>query len=243
MEKKNTVLLTVIAVATLLVAVVGATFAYFTATANTDNGTSGTVNTTTANVAGATLEIGSVTGNSYLKYPGGVGYSGVTLNAKKADSDTSTNNYNLNYQLKLSYKNATNTDLEFEVYKINNIADPVCKEHEDSTSVPGKTIYYYTVADAPDSATPNDCTVTTTGGVLVANGTLEKGTTASKDITLAKDGTAVSFDSKTNEDAVTYYLVVKYPNSGSDESTGNMGKEISAQITGTVAAPVQTVAN
>ena len=31
MEKKNTVLLTVIAVATLLVAVVGATFAYFTA--------------------------------------------------------------------------------------------------------------------------------------------------------------------------------------------------------------------
>ena len=35
MEKKNTILLTVIAVATLLVAVVGATFAYFTATATT----------------------------------------------------------------------------------------------------------------------------------------------------------------------------------------------------------------
>ena len=33
MERKNTVLLTVIAVATLLVAVIGATFAYFTATA------------------------------------------------------------------------------------------------------------------------------------------------------------------------------------------------------------------
>ena len=31
MEKKNTVLLTVIAIATLLVAMVGATFAYFTA--------------------------------------------------------------------------------------------------------------------------------------------------------------------------------------------------------------------
>ena len=36
MERKNTILLTVIAIATLLVAVVGATFAYFTATI-TDN--------------------------------------------------------------------------------------------------------------------------------------------------------------------------------------------------------------
>ena len=35
MEKKNTILLTVIAVATLLVAVVGATFAYFTAQGGT----------------------------------------------------------------------------------------------------------------------------------------------------------------------------------------------------------------
>ena len=40
MEKKNMVLLTVIAVATLLVAVVGATFAYFTATV-TDSRDSG----------------------------------------------------------------------------------------------------------------------------------------------------------------------------------------------------------
>ena len=51
MERKNTVLLTVIAVATLLVAVIGATFAYFTATA----GGSGTtpVSVTTSSV-GAT---------------------------------------------------------------------------------------------------------------------------------------------------------------------------------------------
>lgn len=39
MEKKNTVLLTVIAVATLLVAVVGATFAYFSATVTEENKT------------------------------------------------------------------------------------------------------------------------------------------------------------------------------------------------------------
>jgi len=38
MEKRNTLLLTVIAVATLLVAVVGATFAYFASTPSTGNG-------------------------------------------------------------------------------------------------------------------------------------------------------------------------------------------------------------
>ena len=46
MEKKNTVLLTVIAIATLLVAVVGATFAYFAS--NSSNDASATITTTTA---------------------------------------------------------------------------------------------------------------------------------------------------------------------------------------------------
>lgn len=241
MEKKNTVLLTVIAVATLLVAVVGATFAYFTAT-STSTGTSGKVDVTTADVAGATLTIGSAEGKSYLKYPGGVGYSGVTLKATKADTDNSTNNYNLSYQLKLTYTNSTDTDLNYKVYKVASITDPVCKEHEDSTSVPGQTLYYYTAAGAADSATPNDCTITGLDSAeVVANGTLTKGTATATDVTLAKDGTNVTFNSKTNEAVETYYLVVEYPNAGTDESTGNMGKTISAQITGTVAAPVQTV--
>lgn len=48
MERKNTVLLTVVAVATLLVAVVGATFAYFTATGNVN--AQSTVNVTTSAV-------------------------------------------------------------------------------------------------------------------------------------------------------------------------------------------------
>lgn len=65
MEKKNMVLLTVIAVATLLVAVVGATFAYFTASitnnyngqgsngkANVESGAVGSNNTVIANVDG-----------------------------------------------------------------------------------------------------------------------------------------------------------------------------------------------
>ena len=48
MEKKNTLLLTVIAVATLLVAVVGATFAYF-----------GSFNTTVENKAAVNVTTGA----------------------------------------------------------------------------------------------------------------------------------------------------------------------------------------
>ncbi len=45
MEKKNTLLLTVIAVATLLVAVVGATFAYFSLSTGGDSSTTATIST------------------------------------------------------------------------------------------------------------------------------------------------------------------------------------------------------
>ncbi len=64
MDKKNTMLLTVIAVATLLVAVVGATFAYFAigATATNNAKTTITGSTENANVGTVTL-----TGNETLK--------------------------------------------------------------------------------------------------------------------------------------------------------------------------------
>ena len=58
MEKKNVVLLTVIALATLLVAVVGATFAFFTATVKderTGDGDAGKTNITAGSVASTTV--------------------------------------------------------------------------------------------------------------------------------------------------------------------------------------------
>ena len=55
MEKKNTMLLTVIAVATLLVAVVGATFAYFSLTVDTKGYTKTTAEVTSESVALITL--------------------------------------------------------------------------------------------------------------------------------------------------------------------------------------------
>ena len=57
MERKNTILLTVIAVATLLVAVVGATFAFFAVQA--DSNAKVEIETTTAKAADSFVATGS----------------------------------------------------------------------------------------------------------------------------------------------------------------------------------------
>ena len=67
MEKKNMVLLTVIAVATLLVAVVGATFAYFTASIQNDyndQGNNGTANISSGSVGSNTTVVAEVDGQA-----------------------------------------------------------------------------------------------------------------------------------------------------------------------------------
>ena len=67
MEKKNTILLTVIAIATLLVAVVGATFAYFTASITTtgdEDGTKSNTNITTRTMTNAVMDLGNIMASS-----------------------------------------------------------------------------------------------------------------------------------------------------------------------------------
>ena len=64
MEKKNTMLLTVIAVATLLVAVVGATFAYYSVTSDTKTSSTTNLNTTTQKVG--TVSLTTTQSNLYL---------------------------------------------------------------------------------------------------------------------------------------------------------------------------------
>ena len=64
MDKKNTMLLTVIAVATLLVAVVGATFAYFAIGATVENNAKTTI---TGGTEGADVGSVALKGASSLK--------------------------------------------------------------------------------------------------------------------------------------------------------------------------------
>ena len=59
MEKKNVIFLSVIAVATLLTAVIGTTFAYFTANITTTNAANSNTTVKTKVIAGAVMDMGS----------------------------------------------------------------------------------------------------------------------------------------------------------------------------------------
>lgn len=90
-KKGNTVLLTVIAVATLLVAVVGATFAYFTATV--------TGNDTASSVVVSTAKVGTITytnGNELTltnAYPGAT--ASITFTVASANDSTTNVKYGI----------------------------------------------------------------------------------------------------------------------------------------------------
>lgn len=143
MEKKNMVLLTVIAVATLLVAVVGATFAYFTATSTT-SGNEKTTSATTAQLA--TLSwTAEETGRSPQVYPGFKAFQAYTLAAGGTGS--------ARYQLKLTanvdpaFKSG---DVTYSIYKATSEVTSSLftpgNANVDTTTEPGVARYSITGA-------------------------------------------------------------------------------------------------
>ncbi len=108
MERKNMILLTVIGAATLLVAMVGATFAFFTATVqdtrSQDGGDDGTANITAGSVANTTV-VGNVE-NAAGKftatgvYPGHREVAGLSVAVTNgAEQVTSNTNVNIVYDV------------------------------------------------------------------------------------------------------------------------------------------------
>ena len=210
MEKKNTILLTVIAVATLLVAVVGATFAYFTASTNA--GTAGNTNTaTTATTGTVSIPFAATDVFTYLNYPGGASVSGIGATASTTDGNT----YNIGYKLNMQFTNETGTALTWTLYSSENPieTDPACQLQ--SEPVGEQTHYYY-----------NNCQLSSYEDLTeVQTDTIAAGAKATT-VTTTKTLTTQTGDS------IYYYLVVEYPNSGDQTSTDAGGKTISAQITG-----------
>lgn len=84
MEKKNVIFLSVIAVATLLTAVIGTTFAYFTANFTVSNTQNATSTVTTKTLSGVTVTLGNkISGNPV--YPGFKGVQEITVEGTTAD--------------------------------------------------------------------------------------------------------------------------------------------------------------
>ena len=114
MEKKNMVLLTVIAVATLLVAVVGATFAYFTAQSTT-TGNETTTSATTRELAALSWTAGTDKGESPSIYPGYMAYQSYELSA----TGKGTANYKLTLDATVAegFNAGEPNDLTYSIYK------------------------------------------------------------------------------------------------------------------------------
>ena len=214
MEKKNMVLLTVIAVATLLVAVVGATFAYFTATSTT-GGNDTTTSATTAQLA--TLSwTAEETGRSPQVYPGFKAFQAYTL----AAGGTGSARYQLTLDATVdpAFKSG---DVTYSIYKATSEVTSSLftpgNANVDTTTEPGVARYSITGA-AFDS---EDESLT----AVVENQPL---TTASTVIT----GGPVSNVNTINGGTTEYYvLVLDFPNKNEAQTQQNATFSASLKLT------------
>lgn len=219
MEKKNMVLLTVIAVATLLVAVVGATFAYFSisTTNNFGGGTGdqGKTNITASDAKTAdaititeSSDAGSITETGV--YPGHKEVAAIKVNAKSAQG-TAPN-------VKITY-NTTKNDFADGSLKISL--------YKSNTEVAITDNYFACTKKSVSSKLYEECTNDTDNSALgteVTTVNLLKATTA---YTLTASN-AVNV-SATGADTF-YYVVVEFIDTKADQNADASGKSLTGQI-------------
>ena len=233
----NTVLLTVIGVATLLVALVGATFAYFTANISTD-AVNGTVNVTTSTLAD--LEMTSLKQDNKVNgsvYPGWVGYQAVQVKA----TGVAGNKAKYSLSLTVTGDAALRGMVNYTACHVDNgstaLAAPVATAAgsattfkyvagslaTNTTAVAGKTAYYI---NGSDVANPSTCTP-------ISNGTLTGNSielTPGKSLTIPSgEGTQNIYD--------LYYIIYDFTN----ETEGANIEQNTAQGQTFNVAPVFTV--
>ena len=107
-NKGQTIFLSVIGIATLLVAIIGATFAYFTTSMG---GTQGTVKATTAKIGAASFTAQSVSGTAVLP--------GWTSEAKNVTVELEPSDYDVKYTCTLNMTENPLTDLTLTVAGTN----------------------------------------------------------------------------------------------------------------------------
>lgn len=218
MEKKNMVLLTVIAVATLLVAVVGATFAYFTASIQNDyndQGNNGTANISSGSVGSNTTVVAEVDGQAGSfeatdVYPG---HKEVAALKVTVEGDTAQS-------IDITYSPTTNDfpdgSITLKVYKgagSENIGEEgnyfQC-ESKTGTSGGSQTFY-------------EECTV--------EESTLGTQLGSTHNLTQAEAGSTVvlATDSLTSETG-TYYVVVEFVNKPGESQDTAQSKTLDGDI-------------
>ena len=192
MDKKNTMLLTVIAVATLLVAVVGATFAYFTATVTQNEettaiqATSGNAGTVVLNTEESALKIHLTATDMANPGASAKGYYAVLTSAFNDSTnrwDTSSDTYDHNV-LKVT---ATNSDSN-TVYTCSGNVKAVLSTDAGNLATLGSIV-------------DNDGELVLTGinGTTLANGTIK----LSELVTAGNTGVSKSWSNETLASSAT----------------------------------------
>ena len=237
MERKNMVLLTVIAVATLLVAVVGATFAYFTATV-TDSRDEGSgkgetqLNTATLADTITVANIDSAAGKFTATdvYPGHMEVAGMKVSItaesgtfaipfeyKVTNNTISANGGTINYYL---YKDEEASIDDFTSDKLGCSLKTTDGESNEVRYSETCTFVNATSKDQSPTGVP-----TLTSLKLVANGSLQKNG-GSETIDM------IDHVEVTTSKDVNYYFVVEYKDTGDDQSSaGQEGQSLSGTIT------------
>lgn len=224
MEKKNTVLLTVIAVATLLVAVVGATFAYFTATTNSGTGNGTTSTTTTTQMASSSIDMSEVskTNDSKADYPGGMLVAGAMVTASTTDTDATRTydmSYTVNFTVDASQLVANGSKITYTVYEVGSEAtgDLVtgCTLSEGTVDATTKS-YWYSGCTANKTIT-DGTPVNGHNAQVIAKGTNANNLSFTDTLTGVKSGS----DQKTY-----YYIVATYDNDTAADQNADFGATI-----------------
>ncbi len=234
MERKNTVLLTVIAVATLLVAVVGATFAYFTATNNGVDSSAGSSEVTTAKTAQVNLTSSTISGSNNVVWPGTMNYIGAKTTAEVKDSDgkpySGTDTFTITYEVKakITLNGEQEDGFDFPVkYRLYEL------ENDISSDAGNKAVNCEDVVEDPQGTEIHYTQTCTESEELQAitegNENLKSGQIVAK----TKD-TDITWERTIEASSVPktkyYYLVVEYPDSSGVSQNSDQGKTIKAEI-------------
>ena len=234
MEKKNMVLLTVIAVATLLVAVVGATFAYFTASiTNNYNGTgdNGKANIGAGSVSGATV-VGNVDGEAGSfeatnVYPGHKEVAALKVNV--------TDDSSLPARINITYKPTENG------FEDNSIKITVYKS--DTAKSIGSSSNYFQCEKKTGVGSDTDAGKTTFYEECTGPEETELGTQvgSSHELTSADTNNTIILATDSAESAsggkdTYYYVVVEYVNKANASQNADFNAQLKGNISVELAA-------
>ncbi len=250
MEKKNMVLLTVIAVATLLVAVIGATFAFFTATVQDNRSASednGKTSLTAGSVASSTI-VASVEGSAGHftatdVYPGHKEVAALSVTADNSDGKT---NSSTNIAIKYNITSNTYADDEIKVSiyrKDGSKIDTVSKAEDENgnnnffgchhvsdklnqgdvtpeAEIPEGSMKFYETCEKDESAL--------TGAKIVG-----------KAQTLKTSDRSISFEDKIeastgSQTQVFYYVVIEFVNKETATDINGQNASMNASLEGNI---------